>query len=151
MNENFEALNLTPSMAESFIARVSKLQENLSSAQDALSTSWKGGSFDHLSSATVVEQDKLAELQDYLVRIRSLIRLVNEHNEKRRRREALKQEISDLCGRLTYETTDEITGETKKQERPEVRDSITRKEAEVEEINRRLDQIVVEIDAATSI
>lgn len=151
MNENFEALNLTPSMAEGFISRVSTVQSNLSSAQGVLSASWKGGSFDHLSSAIGMEQDKLAELQDHLVRIRTLIRLVNEHNEKRRKREALKQEISALYGRLTYETKDEITGKTEKHERPEVRASINRKEAEVEEINRRLDQIVVEIDATTSI
>ena len=151
MHENFEALNLTPTMAEGFIAKVSKLQESLSSAQGSLSASWKGGSFDHLSSAIGIEHDKLAELQDHLVRIRTLIRLVNEHNEKRRKREALKQEISALHGRLTYETTDEITGETKAHERPEVRESINRKEAEVDEINRRLDQIVVEIDATTSI
>jgi len=151
MNENFEALNLTPSMAENFITRVSKLQENLSSAQSSLSASWKGGSFDHLSSAIGMEHDKLAELQDHLVRIRTVIRLVNEHNEKRKKREALKQEISSLRGRLTYETKDELTGETKKHERPEVRESINRKEAEVEEINQRLNQIVAEIDATTSI
>lgn len=151
MNENFGALNLSPSMAESFIGKVEELQSNLLSTQGKLSDSWKGGSFDHLSSAIGMEHDKLAELQDHFVRIRTLIELVNEHNEKRRRREALKQEISDLYGRLTYETKDEITGKTKKHERPEVRDSINRKEAEVEEINRRLDQIVTQIDATTSI
>ena len=42
MNENFEALNLTPSMAEEFIAKVSELQGNLSSAESTLSSFWKG-------------------------------------------------------------------------------------------------------------
>ena len=151
MNENFEALNLTPSMAEEFIAKVSELQGNLSSAESTLSSFWKGASFDNFSSSVGVEQDKLSELQGHLDRVVTLINLVNEHNAKRREREALKAEIASLYGQLTYEEWNEVTGEMETHENPSVRESINRKEAEVERINRLLDQLVTQIDATTSI
>ncbi len=151
MNENFEGLNLTPSMAEEFIAKVSELQGNLSSAQSTLSTIWKGSSFDNFDSAVGREQDKLTELQGHLDRVVTLINLVNEHNAKRREREALKAEIASLYGQLTYEKMNEETGEMETHENHGVRESINRKEAEVEKINRILDQLVAQIDATTSI
>ena len=151
MNENFEGLNLTPSMAEEFISKVSELQQNLSDAQSTLGAFWKGASFDNLDSAIGTEQGKLSELQGHLDRVVTLINLVNEHNEKRRERDGLKAEIASLYGQLTYEEWNDMTGEMETHENPGVRESINRKEAEVERINRLLDQLVVQIDATTSI
>lgn len=151
MNENFEALNLTPNMAEEFIAKVSELQENLASTESTLGSFWKGASFDNFSHSVGLEQDKLSELQSHLDRVVTLINLVNEHNAKRREREALKAEIASLYGQLTYEEWNDTTGEMETHENPAVRESINRKEAEVEAINRLLDQLVAQIDATTSI
>ena len=151
MNESFEGLNLSPGMAESFISKVSMLQSNLTQSQGKLRTCWKGASFEHLSSAMELEQEKLAELQDHLSRIVRLIGLVNEHIAKKAERIQLEAEISRLYGELTYEKWNEELQRSETRERPGVRAEIRRKEEEVAVINRRLDVIVLEIDATTSV
>jgi len=147
MNENFEALKLSTSMAEEFITKVTELETNLTKTGNV----WKGSSFDNLSSAIKSEQEKLVELKSYLNRVVKLIGLVNEHNEKRRRRSVLKKEIAELYPRLKYKVYSKSKHKEVTRERPEIRAKIDRREAEVEAINRRLDQLVNEIDSTTSI
>lgn len=149
MNESFDELNLSTSTVLEFIDKVKLLQNNLTASNERLAAVWIGSSFDNLTTAINLEQDKLKELQDYLVKVMKVIELVNEHNVKRRQRIATEAEISRLYGRLNYEEWDENLGEMVTHERPGVRESIVIKEGEVVALNQRLDQIVSEIDAAT--
>ena len=151
MNENFEALKLSTSMAEEFITKVTELETNLTKTEGVLGNVWKGSSFDNLSSAIKSEQEKLVELKSYLNRVVKLIGLVNEHNEKRRRRSVLKKEIAELYPRLKYKVYSKSKHKEVTRERPEIRAKIDRRVAEVEAIYRRLDQLVNEIDSTTSI
>lgn len=149
MNESFEELNLSPSMVEDFISKVSLIQTNLTGTETRLSSCWKGASFNNFSSAVSEEQEKLGSLQELLVRMMKLIELVNEHIQKRRERISLEREIAALYGELTYEEWNEEEQRMETYEREWVRNSINRKEQEVNVLNHRLDQIVLEIDTIT--
>lgn len=151
MNENFEGINLSPGAVSEFIESTSNLQTDLENSKSTLSSCWIGGSFDNFSKACNMEQEKLAELKGHLDRVVRLIELINEHNEKRRRRDALKAEIAALRSRMYYTEWDSERGENVTHERPGVRAEIARKEEEVRRLNERLDQIVQEIDSVTSI
>lgn len=151
MNENFEGINLSPGAVSEFIESTSNLQTDLENSKSTLSSCWIGGSFDNFSKACDMEQEKLAELKGHLDRVVRLIELINEHNEKRRRRDALKAEIASLRSRMYYTEWDSEKGENVTHERPGVRSEIARKEEEVRRLNERLDQIVQEIDSVTSI
>ena len=151
MNENFESINLSPGAVSEFIESTSNLQTDLENSRSTLSSYWIGGSFDNFSEACDMEQEKLAELKGHLDRVVRLIELINEHNEKRRRRDALKAEIAALRSRMYYTEWDSERGENVTHERPGVRAEIARKEEEVRRLNERLDQIVQEIDSVTSI
>lgn len=151
MNENFEGINLSPGAVSEFIESTSNLQTDLENSKSTLSYCWIGVSFDNFSKACDMEQEKLAELKGHLDRVVRLIELINEHNEKRRRRDALKAEIASLRSRMYYTEWDSEKGENVTHERPGVRSEIARKEEEVRRLNERLDQIVQEIDSVTSI
>lgn len=151
MNENFGEINLSSGEVANFMEEASKLSIELGISKSNLGSCWVGSSFDNFSSSEEKEQEKIAELLEHLMKVSQLIELINEHNEKRMRRDSLKQELVGLRDKLYYTEWDEEKQENVTKEDSEVRTKITRKEEEVKELNQRLDQIVVEIDSVTSI
>lgn len=151
MNENFGDISLSPGAVSEFIEKTSNLQAELGTSKSTLGSCWIGSSYDNFSKAEEMEQEKLAELKEHLASVVKLIELINEHNEKRIRRDALKAEIAALRARMYYTEWDSEKNENVTHERPGVRAEIARKEEEVRILNERLDAIVMEIDSVTSI